>query len=151
MDAAVALNELKTAYWEYRTYRADLLPEVNFSATLPDYRKSYNLYQSEDGTYKYVRNNSLRVTGDVSIDQNIWLTGGKLSVNTSMQFVDPLNTPGANRYYMSVPVGVTLSQPIFSVAACQRKPEHRFAKQRKCRPDIRNRTGAPENGTNIGK
>ena len=27
VDAAVALNELKTAYWEYRTFRADLLPE----------------------------------------------------------------------------------------------------------------------------
>ncbi len=115
VDAVVALNQLKTSYWEYRTYRADLLPEVNFSATLPDYRKSYNLYQSEDGTYKYVRNNSLRVTGDISIDQNIWVTGGKLSVNTSMQFVDPLNTAGANRYYMTVPVGITLSQPIFAV------------------------------------
>ena len=28
VDAAVALNELKTAYWEYRTFRADLLPEA---------------------------------------------------------------------------------------------------------------------------
>ena len=35
VDAAVALNELKTAYWEYRTFRADLLPEVNLTATLP--------------------------------------------------------------------------------------------------------------------
>ena len=26
VNAAVALNELKTAYWEYRTFRADLLP-----------------------------------------------------------------------------------------------------------------------------
>ena len=25
VDAAVALNELKTAYWEYRTFRADQL------------------------------------------------------------------------------------------------------------------------------
>lgn len=115
VDAAVALNELKTSYWEYRTYRADLLPEVNFSASLPDYRRSYNLYQSDDGTYKFVRTNSLGVTGDISIDQNIWLTGGKLSLNTSMQFIDPLKTAGANRYYMSVPVGVTLSQPIFGV------------------------------------
>jgi hypothetical protein len=30
VDAAVALNELKTAYWEYRTHRADMLPEVSF-------------------------------------------------------------------------------------------------------------------------
>jgi outer membrane protein TolC len=115
VDAAVALNELKTSYWEFRTYRADLLPEVGFSASLPDYRRSYNLYQSEDGSYKFVRTNSLGMTGDISIDQNIWLTGGKLSLNTSLQFIDPLNTAGAHRYYMSVPIGVTLSQPIFGV------------------------------------
>ena len=35
VDAAVALNELKTAYWEYRTFRANLLPEMNLKATLP--------------------------------------------------------------------------------------------------------------------
>ena len=28
VDAAVALNELKTAYWEYRTFRAELLPAI---------------------------------------------------------------------------------------------------------------------------
>ena len=39
VDAAVALNELKTAYWEYRTFRADLLPEVNFTGTLPNYNR----------------------------------------------------------------------------------------------------------------
>ncbi|WP_416349517.1 TolC family protein [Proteiniphilum sp.] len=115
VDAAVALNELKTSYWEYRTYRADLLPEVNFTSTLPDYRRSYNLYQNDDGTYKFVRTNSLRATGDISIDQNIWLTGGKLSLNTSAQLIDPLNNTGAKRYYMSVPVGITYSQPIFSI------------------------------------
>lgn len=42
VDAAVALNELKTAYWEYRTFRAELLPEMNFTATVPGYYKKYN-------------------------------------------------------------------------------------------------------------
>lgn len=59
VDAAVALNELKTAYWEYRTFRADLLPEVNFSGTLPSYSKQYNSYQNEDGSYSFVRSNKL--------------------------------------------------------------------------------------------
>lgn len=39
VDATVALNELKTSYWEYRSYRAELLPEVNFSATIPAYHR----------------------------------------------------------------------------------------------------------------
>lgn len=40
VDAAVALNELKTAYWEYRTHVADQLPEINFKGTLPAYSNS---------------------------------------------------------------------------------------------------------------
>ena len=35
VDAAVSLNELRQAYWEYRTFRADLLPEVSFNAKIP--------------------------------------------------------------------------------------------------------------------
>ena len=73
VDAAVALNELKTAYWEYRTFRANLLPEMNLKATLPSYNKKYNSYQQEDGTYTYVRNNNLQMSGELSIDQSIWL------------------------------------------------------------------------------
>ena len=57
VDAAVALNELKTAYWEYRTFRADLLPEMNFEATIPSYNKKYNSYQQDNGAYTFVRNN----------------------------------------------------------------------------------------------
>lgn len=114
VDAAVALNELKTSYWSYRTYRADLLPEMNFNATLPSYRKSYSAYQQEDGSYTFVRNNNLQMSGEVSIDQNIWLTGGKLSLNTSIDFLRQLDGHKYNRF-MSVPVALTLSQPIFGV------------------------------------
>ncbi|MBQ8520952.1 MAG: TolC family protein, partial [Bacteroides sp.] len=87
VDAAVALNELKTAYWKYRTYRADLLPEVNLSAVVPSYSKSYNSYQQSDGSYTFVRNNYMQMNGQLSIDQNIWLTGGTLSLNTSLDFM----------------------------------------------------------------
>ena len=113
VDAVAALNLLKTSYWQYRTYRADLLPEVNFSGTLPDYRRSYNLYQTDDGSYKFVRNNLLGINGNVSVDQNIWFTGGKLSFNSSLQYINPLSTEGANKYFMSVPFGITLTQPVF--------------------------------------
>ena len=112
VNAAVALNELKTAYWEYRTFQADLLPEVNLSATLPSYAKSYNSYQQSDGSYTFVRNNFMQMAGALSIDQNIWLTGGKLSLNTSLDFMKQLDGTKDERY-MSVPIALTLNQPIF--------------------------------------
>ena len=114
VNAAVALNELKTAYWEYRTFRANLLPEVNFSSTLPSYSKSYNSYQQSDGSYTFVRNNYLQMSGTLSIDQNIWMTGGTLSINTSLDFMKQLGGT-KNERYMSVPLALTLSQPIFGV------------------------------------
>lgn len=115
VDAAVALNELKTAYWEYRTYKADLLPEINFSGTLPSYNKSYNSYQQENGTYTFVRNNRLGLNGSLSVNQNIWLTGGTLSLQSSLDYMKQLNEQGADPNFMSVPVTLTLNQPIFGV------------------------------------
>lgn len=112
VEAAVALNELKTAYWEYRTFRADLLPEVNFAATMPSYKKNYSPYQTEDGSYTFVRNNVLEMSGNVSIDQSIWLTGGTLSLTTSLDYLRQLSGGGSDRF-MSVPVALTLNQPIF--------------------------------------
>ena len=87
VDAAVALNELKTAYWEYRTFQANLLPEISFTATLPSYNKKYNSYQQDNGAYTYVRNDYMNLSGSISIDQSIWLTGGTLSLTTSLDYL----------------------------------------------------------------
>jgi outer membrane protein TolC len=114
VDAAVALNELKTSYWEYRTHLADQLPEINFTGTLPSYRNNYNAYQQSDGSYTYVQNNYMGLNGKISINQHIALTGGSISFNTSLDFTRQL---GKNPYgeYMSIPFGVTLEQPVFGV------------------------------------
>lgn len=112
VDAAVALNELKTAYWEYRTHRADQLPEVTFTGSLPNYYQRYNKYQKEDGSYTFVRNNSMELNGELSVSQNIALTGGTISLNSDLAFTRQLGS-GAFNEFMSVPIGLTLNQPIF--------------------------------------
>lgn len=66
------------------------------------------------GSYSFVRNNYLQMNGELSVTQNIWLTGGKISVNSSLDFYRQLSEGPFNRY-MSIPVAVTLSQPIFGV------------------------------------
>jgi len=114
VDAAVAANELRSAYWEYRSYRADLLPEVTLSATLPGYNRRYSSYQLEDGSYTFLRDNNLMVNGALTVTQRIWATGGTVSVTSSLDLVRQLDDGGASRY-MSVPVAVRLSQPVFGV------------------------------------
>lgn len=114
VDAEVALNQLKSAYWEYRSYKAELLPELSFSATLPSYHKQYSPYMNDNGSYSFVANNYLQLDGTLSLTQNIWLTGGQLSVNSSLDFYRQLGQGPFNRF-MSLPVALTLSQPIFGV------------------------------------
>lgn len=114
VDAEVALNQLKSAYWVYRSYRAELLPEVALRATLPSYHKQYSPYMDSSGSYSFVHNNYLQLNGELSVTQNIWLTGGQVSVNSSLDFYRQLSDGPFNRY-MSIPVAVTLNQPIFGV------------------------------------
>lgn len=114
VSAAVALNQLRTSYWSYRTYRADLLPELSLNATIPSYRKSYSAYQLDNGSYTFVRNNFLQMNGELSVKQNIWLTGGSISLTTSLDWMRQLDSGAYNRF-MSVPIALTLNQPIFGV------------------------------------
>ena len=93
IDAAVALGELRSAYWQWRSYRADLLPEVSLS---------------------FVRNNYLGLDGAVSIKQKLWPTGGTLNVESSLDYLHQSGGVSGNQF-MSLPVAVTLSQPLFGV------------------------------------
>lgn len=114
LDAAVALDELRSAYWQYRIYRAGLLPEVQLTATLPAYSRNYSSYQNSDGSYTFVRNNYMQMNGGLAVQQSIWATGGTLSLSTSLDYLKMLSGNKQERY-MSVPFALTLRQPIFGV------------------------------------
>ena len=115
IDAAVALGELRSAYWQWRSYRADLLPEVSLSGTAPSWNKRYSSYQQADGSLSFVRNDYLGVDGALHITQKLWPTGGTLSVESSLDYLHQSGSSGSQNQFMSLPVAVTLSQPLFSV------------------------------------
>lgn len=111
VDAVVARNQFRSSYWGYRTYRAELLPEVSLNTTLPYYSKSYNTFQNTDGSYTYVSNDYSRIDGGLAITQNIPLTGGTISVESSFQRLQQYGKDGSTRY-MGIPASITLEQPI---------------------------------------
>lgn len=113
VDAQVALNSLRSAYWSYRNYRAGLLPEVSFSATLPSFSKRYSSYQNPDGSYDFVHSSALEASASINISQSIWATGGTLSMSTSLDFLRQMGNNAYSRF-MSVPVAIKLNQPIFA-------------------------------------
>lgn len=111
VDAAVALAELRSAYWQWRSFRADQLPEFIFSATAPTYADQYSSYMDAEGNYSFVRTNYLQARGEISVNQNIRLTGGRISLVTSLDFLRQFDT--GNRF-MTIPVALTLRQPLFA-------------------------------------
>lgn len=112
VDAVVARNKFKSSYWGYRTYKSELLPLVSLSTTLPYYSKSYNTFQNSDGSYTYVSNDYSRIDAALSISQNIPLTGGTISVESSLQRLQQYGDNGTTRF-MAIPASITLEQPIF--------------------------------------
>jgi len=112
VDAVVARNEFISAYWGYRTYKTELLPEVILNTTLPYYSKSYNSIQNPDGSFNYVSNNYNQIDAAVSINQNIPLTGGKIAIESSL---DRLRQNGENSstHYKAIPAKISFEQPIF--------------------------------------
>lgn len=114
VSATVSLNKLRAAYWQYRSHRANLLPEVAFNGNIPIFKRGFNQYQGPDGKYSFIRTNSLRMNGELTVDQNIPWTGGKIGISTSLERLQSLGDNGQTRY-MSIPVGLTLTQPIFAV------------------------------------
>ena len=113
LDALEARRELHAAAWQYRNYKADLLPRVVIGGTLPSLNKSYSRYQNEDGSYTFVTTSMLAESLTFSVEQAIGLTGGTLSLESSVDQVEQIGDASSRRV-SSVPVSLSLSQPLFA-------------------------------------
>ena len=102
------------SYWQYRSYRAQFLPSLNLSATLGRYNRSLvSLQNSETGELKYITNDNMRNSLTMSVDQSIALTGGTLSLYTSLNRIDQFS-PDKSIIYNSQPINITYVQPLNS-------------------------------------
>lgn len=98
-------------YWNYRSYKAQLLPSLNASAGLGQYNRSLVEVRDPDtGEISYVANNTLSNDLSLSIDQNIALTGGTVSLNTNLARLDQFTYN--NKIYNSNPLTINYTQPI---------------------------------------
>jgi outer membrane protein TolC len=111
LDASIARNLFLNAVWQYRNYKAELLPNMVLEGTLPGLNRSLSTYQKEDGSYGFVKNNTLTENLSLSIQQNIPFTGGAFTIQSQLQRIDQLDNHTTG--YLSVPFSVTLEQPLF--------------------------------------
>jgi outer membrane protein TolC len=113
LDALNARNVFLYAWWQYRNYRAELLPNVVLEGNLPSLNRSLSTYLKENGTYGFVKNNSISEDLTLSVSQNLPFSGGNISVRSALQRIDQLGNDKTTGY-LSVPFSFTLNQPLFS-------------------------------------
>lgn len=109
-DILAAKHSFRASAWSYRYFRANYLPSLSFTSD-PYFNHAINSIPLPDGTMQYVRQNQFVVDGGLSLSQNIPLTGGRLSLNSSLQRMDMLGA-NSSRNYRSVPVTVTYEQSL---------------------------------------
>lgn len=86
-EAQAAEHTYRAAYWSYRSFRANYLPEVSLTST-PYLNRQINRVTQPDGTEQFLRQNQLSTDLGLSVSQHIWLTGGSLFLQTSAQRID---------------------------------------------------------------
>lgn len=112
-DALAASTRLANSKWVFRSYKADLLPALSFRGTLPNFNRSITSIDQDDGSQAFVSRSLASSFGNVTLDQNIGLTGGSIFFSTGLQRLDVFGT-NSSTSYLSSPVSIGINQDIFS-------------------------------------
>ena len=107
-----AINLAENRYWNYRQFRASLLPQLNLSGTLPNFSSAIDRVTLPDGTFDFPEREQLFMSGNLSLDQNVVLTGGRISLISSLQRTD-VYRPDRRVNFFSTPISVSYFQPMF--------------------------------------
>jgi outer membrane protein TolC len=106
-----AINRAENRYWNYRQYKASFLPQLNLSGTFPNYASAIEGILQNDGTLEFREREQLFMSSQLSLDQNVGFTGGRLSLASGLQRTQ-VQRPNTRTSYFSTPISVSYFQPM---------------------------------------
>lgn len=111
-NALMAKHRFRSSYWQFRTFKAQYKPSLTFSGTTPVYSKgSDRQWNSQTNRYYYRYSDILQNIGQLSLAQNIGITGGNISLHSDLTLENDFIN--GTRTYKTYPLSVTLTQPLF--------------------------------------
>lgn len=112
-DAILAKHRFRASYWQFRTFKAEYLPSLTLSGTLPDYNRVFEKeYDFSTGQEYYVEKQTNNSSLSMSLSQNIGFTGGNIFVQSDFRRFDVIGD-NSSIQYISTPVSIGLTQPLF--------------------------------------
>ncbi len=115
-DALLASTRWKRNYWTHQSFMADYKPNILFNAnTLPLFNRSIQPVTQPDGEDIYVERTYMNNSMNLSLTQDVALTGGTVYLGTGLSRLDVFETTGNDRSisYLSNPINFGFSQPLF--------------------------------------
>lgn len=109
--ASVLLENRK---WQYRTYRSNFYPQLNLSGVLPEFNKTIEPRLTDNGSLIFINTHNANSSLQLSLGQEIWFTGGYISINSQVKRLDDFQAEQNQTRYSSIPATITLNQPFFS-------------------------------------
>ncbi|MCB0629072.1 MAG: TolC family protein [Saprospiraceae bacterium] len=103
------------SYWEWRSFQADLRPQVVLGGTLPGFTRTFQEVIQPTGTVDFQSVSNHNGVLDLSINQELPFTGGSLFVGTYLQRFDDFLFD--KTLYNGAPVQVGYTQPLFQFNA----------------------------------
>lgn len=109
-DAQTARHSFRSAYWNYKYYKANYLPNLNLASN-PYLNRAIDKIPLEDGKVKFVEQNLLSTDFTLSLSQNIPWTGGTFFIETAAQRMDLFSDHSTS--YQTSPFSIGYRQSLF--------------------------------------
>lgn len=114
LDAFKAKQQYGASYWQFRSFRASVLPKMNLELEPLTYNKSVlKRYDSENNIDVYRPQQNLYSYGNISINQNIKATGATLYANSSFSRLINFGSVDSKNFAVT-PISIGVIQPIMA-------------------------------------
>ena len=110
-NALLAETQKEMAYWRWRSYRSNYMPQLALEGTLPNFNRTNQPVQQPDGSYAFRRVSNNLTDIALTARQSIGLTGTQLFVSSGVDRFDDFGTDITT--YSSNPVRVGIQQSLF--------------------------------------
>lgn len=102
LDYKIAMNLARSSYWNFQAYKSGFFPKLSLNGTLPDYYRTINAITLPNGQNAFISQNVANSNLNLNLSQNIGLTGGNISVGSSLRRIDNFGNI-KEKAYTSVP------------------------------------------------
>jgi len=112
-DALIAKHRFRRSYWEYKTFKANYLPQLRADAVLPNFNRSINTVTLPNGVETFQAQSYSNASAELSVNQKVGALGGELFLKSSLARLDNFSDTATLTSWQATPINLGYSQPIF--------------------------------------